>query len=66
MHTLFYKDFFGEDEYSPTLTTRDIDLLIPVPKDIKVKADVADLLKDLGFIVGFTGSQGYIRLLVFK
>lgn len=60
--TLFYKDFFGDDKYSPTLTTRDIDLLIPAPKDIKVKADVADLLKDLGFIVGFTGSQGYIRL----
>jgi hypothetical protein len=60
--TLFYKDFFGGKKYMTSLTTRDMDLLIPVPRAIKVKADVAELLKDLGFIVGFTGSQGYIRL----
>jgi len=29
---------------------------------IKAKADVVELLKDLGFVVGFTGSKGYIRL----
>ena len=60
--TLFYKEFFGQKNYTASLTTRDIDLLIPLPGDIRVKADVAALLKDLGFIVGFTGSQGYIRL----
>jgi hypothetical protein len=60
--TLFYKEFFGRKNYTTSLITRDIDLLIPLPGDIKVKADVAALLKDLGFIVGFTGSQGYIRL----
>ena len=60
--TLFYKEFFGRKNYTTSLITRDIDLLIPLPRDIKVKADVAALLKDLGFIVGFTGSQGYIRL----
>lgn len=60
--TLFYKDFFGSRKYMTSLTTRDMDLLIPYPKDIKVKSDLAELLKDLGFIVGFTGSQGYIRL----
>ena len=45
-----------------SLITRDMDLLIPRPKAIKTKVDIAELLKDLGFIVGFTGSQGYIRL----
>lgn len=60
--TLFYKEFFGSKKYMTSLTTRDMDLLIPLPRAIKVKTDVAELLKDLGFIVGFTGSQGYIRL----
>ncbi len=60
--TLFYKEFFGSKEYMVSLTTRDMDLLIPQPKTIKVETDVAELLKDLGFIVGFAGSQGYIRL----
>ena len=60
--TLFYKEFFGQKNYTTSLTTRDIDLLIPLPRDLKVKTDVAAILKDLGFIVGFTGSQGYIRL----
>lgn len=60
--TIFYKDFFGRTGYMASLTTRDMDLLIPHPKNIKTKADVAELLKDLGFIVGFTGSKGYIRL----
>jgi hypothetical protein len=39
-----------------------MDLLIPLPKAIEVKVDVAQLLKDLGFVVGFTRPQGYIRL----
>jgi hypothetical protein len=39
-----------------------MDLLIPQPRTIKAKVDVAQLLRDLGFVVGFTGSQGYIRL----
>ena len=60
--TLFYKDFFGGKKYMVSLTTRDMDLLIPFPRDIKVKTDLAELLKDLGFLVGFTGSKGYIRL----
>jgi len=60
--TLFYKKFFGRKKYMTSLTTRDMDLLIPQPRAIKAKTDVAELLKDLGFVVGFTGSQGYIRL----
>jgi len=60
--TFFYKDFFAGRKYMTSLTTRDMDLLIPQPRAIKVRVDVAELLKDLGFVVGFTGKQGYIRL----
>jgi len=60
--TLFYKEFFSHTKYMVSLKTRDMDLLIPRPSEIKEQADVAELLKDLGFIVGFTGSKGYIRL----
>ena len=60
--TLFYKEYFGKTKYKVSLKTRDIDLLIPQPTTIKAKTDVAELLKDLGFVIGFTGSKGYIRL----
>jgi hypothetical protein len=60
--TLFYKDYFAGQNYMTSLKTRDIDLLIPHPKSLHTKVNVAELLKDLGFIIGFTGSQGYIRL----
>jgi len=60
--TFFYKEFFGRTRYKISLVTRDMDLLIPRPTAIKAKVDVAELLKDLGFVVGFTGSKGYIRL----
>ena len=60
--TIFYKDFFAGKKYMTSLTTRDMDLLIPQPRSIRAQVDVAELIKDLGFIVGFTGSKGYIRL----
>jgi hypothetical protein len=60
--TLFYKGFFGDDSYLAPLKTRDVDLLIPWPSSTKTKVDVAELLRDLGFVVGFTGLEGYIRL----
>lgn len=60
--TLFYKQFFGQTKYMVSLKTRDMDLLIPRPTAIKANVDVPELLKDLGFVVGFTGSKGYIRL----
>lgn len=59
---LFYKSYFASAKYAPILKTRDVDLLIPQPSAIRTKTDVAELLKDLGFVVGFTGAQGYIRL----
>jgi len=60
--TIFYKQYFTAIRYHPLIRTRDIDLMIPHPSAIKTKVDVAELLKELGFIVGFTGSKGYIRL----
>ena len=60
--TFFYKDFFSGKKYMTSLTTRDMDLLIPDPRNIHTKVDIAELLKDLGFIVGFTGLKGYMRL----
>jgi hypothetical protein len=60
--TLFYKSYFGHTRYASVLKTRDIDLLVPQPSAISVKTNVAELLKDLGFVVGFDAPQGYIRL----
>jgi hypothetical protein len=60
--TLFYKEYFAQVRYSPLIRTRDIDFLIPRPSAIKARVDAAQLLESLGFVVGFTGSQGYIRL----
>jgi hypothetical protein len=60
--TIFYKEFFDDYLYLAPLKTRDMDLLIPRPSSTKSRVDVAELLRDLGFVVGFTGSEGYIRL----
>lgn len=60
--TLFYEKYFTDIKYDTVLKTRDIDFLIPRPATIKLSVDIAELLKDLGFVTGFTGSQGYIRL----
>lgn len=60
--TIFYKEYFAGTRYLPLIRTRDIDFLIPRPSTIKTKADVAEMLKELGFIIGFTGPEGYMRL----
>jgi len=60
--TLLYRGYFSSHAYAPSLKTRDIDLLIPRPWMLDSRTDVADLLKDLGFVVGFAGREGYIRL----
>lgn len=51
----FYKEYFSEVVYTPSIRTRDIDFPVPEPSKIKVKVDLPNLLKDLGFIVGFSG-----------
>ena len=58
----FYKDYFSGVHYTPTIRTRDIDFLVPLPPKIKKKVSIPDLLKDLGFLVDFRGTKGYIRL----
>jgi hypothetical protein len=58
----FYKDYFGKVKYPTAIKTRDVDFLVPRPSRTKPKANIPELLKDLGFIVGFKGSEGYIRL----
>ena len=59
---LFYKEYFTGVYFPPSIRTRDIDFLVPLPSKIKNKVNVSDLLKDLGFVTEFVGSKGYIRL----
>ena len=58
----FYKDYFKTIKYATAIRTRDVDLMVPGHINIKTKVDVVELLKDLGFVVGFQGREGYIRL----
>ena len=58
----FYRDYFSSVTYSSVIRTRDIDFLIPDPRKIHGQTDIPELLKDLGFIVRFSGSKGYIKL----
>jgi hypothetical protein len=58
----FYEDFFAGLHYTPAIRTRDIDLVVPLPPKIKKEVDIPKLLEDLGFVVGFVGSKGYMRL----
>ena len=58
----FYKNYFGDTKYLQQLKTRDVDFLVPEPHKIIEKVDIPKLLKDLGFVIGFKGQQGYIKL----
>jgi hypothetical protein len=58
----FYKDYFKTIKYATTIRTRDVDFMVPGHIKIKTKVDVVELLKDLGFVVGFQGREGYVRL----
>lgn len=58
----FYRDYFGSVKYPAAIKTRDVDFLVPAPLKSKTKVDIPELLKDLGFIVGFKGPEGYIQL----
>lgn len=59
----FYKEYYKGLEDIGTLRTRDMDLLVPLPLKFKGKKDIAELLKDFGFIVSFKGTEGYLKLL---
>ena len=60
----FYKDYFENIPYIDiaTIRTRDMDFLVSIPVRIKKELDIPELLKDLGFIIDFKGSKGYIKL----
>lgn len=60
----FYKEYFSDIPYidQTTIRTRDIDFLIDNPVKIKQQVDIPELLKDLGFVTIFKGSNGYIKL----
>lgn len=60
----FYKDYFVNIPYIDiaTIRTRDIDFLVPIPARIKKEVDIPKMLRDLGFVIEFKGSQGYIKL----
>lgn len=60
--TPFYQSYFSGIKYSPTIRTRDVDFLIPHPRDVRANVNIPDLLKDLGFIIGYRGARGYMKL----
>lgn len=59
---LFYKEYFRGTSYHPLLKTRDMDLLIPRPSDIKIEVNVVQLLKEYGFVVSVSRMGGFVRL----
>ncbi len=59
----FYQFYFDKQQPIATLRTRDVDFLIPEPSSMKIKINLPELLKDLGFVTDFRGEEGYIRLI---
>ncbi len=61
---VFYKEQFKDwsrlNKF--VLITRDVDFLIDSVRNIRQKVDIPELLDDLGFVVIFQGSKGYIKL----
>ena len=60
----FYNEYFSGVTKAERITikTRDIDFLISNPLGIKSEVDIPKLLEDLGFLIVFKGSEGYIKL----
>lgn len=60
----FYNEYFTGTSYLDrvALKTRDIDFLIDDPAKIKCEVNVPELLHDLGFVIIYKGSKGYIKL----
>lgn len=57
-----YQRVYFKNKPLPAIRTRDLDFLVPHPGKLKIKIDVPELLKDMGFIKDFISSKGYIRL----
>ena len=60
----FYNEYFDGTSYldRAALKTRDIDFLVHDPTKIKHEVNLPELLSDLGFVVVYKGSRGYIKL----
>ena len=59
---VLYRDYFKGVGTVPAVRTRDMDFLVPSMAAIHKTTDVPELLKELGFITGFRGSQGVMIL----
>jgi len=58
--TLLYQDYFKGKGELPTLRTRDMELLFPIPVEFEKTTDLQELLKGLGFLLDFKGKRGCI------
>ncbi len=54
-----YKEYFKNKNFTTTIRTRDVDLLILIPVRIGRKVDFFEIIEDLGFIRVFKGDEGY-------
>jgi len=61
---VFYEDYFKNSTAlrNFALRTRDVDFLIENPAKMRVNVNIPDLLKDMGFVVSYSGRQGYMKL----
>jgi hypothetical protein len=57
-----YREYFKGIGTVYAVKTRDMDFLVPPSAVFKGRHNVPDLLKDLGFIIGFRGEQGAMML----
>ncbi|MEJ2746088.1 MAG: hypothetical protein P8123_10470 [bacterium] len=59
-----YGDYFDGLPFidHTVLRTRDMDFLVKDPLRIKNEVNIPELVKDLGFVMQFTGAEGNIRL----
>jgi len=55
-----YRNYFKTEQYTPTIRTRDIDFLVPLPPQFDKKVDLQEIFQTLGFNIVFKGSSGYI------
>lgn len=60
---VLYRKFFKAPGVYPAIRTRDVDFIVPENFEISEKVDVAELLKDLGFIVEINRADNFMRLM---
>lgn len=57
----YYRYYFKTRDYLPSIRTRDMDFLVPVPPPrAAAPINMADILAGLGFVTGFRGEKGYM------